>query len=282
MGRVGYKYPPEIREYITANVAGHTAQELADMVNAEFGTELTKEQIKSAKANWHIKSGTPCGLPKGHASPEFPQEVGDYIRENYRGVGPKEMAQRLNDHFGSHYTASQIKGFYGNHKLNSGITGRFEKGIVPANKGKKGQCAPGCEKTFFQKGNLPHNTKPIGYERITRDGYIEVKIAMRPSRPDCNDNFVAKHRLVWEAANGPIPPGHVIIFLDGDTTNCELSNLQLVTQAENQMLNKRHLRSDDPDLTKSAIMVAKVRVAAHQRMKGRRPAAADKKTTGGP
>lgn len=62
------------------------------------------------------------------------------------------------------------------------------------------------------KGNLPHNTKPIGYERISKDGYVEVKVKMRPSSPYCNDNFIPKHRLLWEAENGPVPKGHKLIL----------------------------------------------------------------------
>jgi hypothetical protein len=79
---------------------------------------------------------------------------------------------------------------------------------------------------------------------------------------------------VWEAAHGPIPPGHIVIFLDGDKTNCDLSNLRLVTQAEKQMLNKRGLRCESPELTESGIMVARVEVATRKRIKERRKARA--------
>ena len=43
--------------------------------------------------------------------------------------------------------------------------------------------------TRFKKGHVPKNHKPVGYERITRDGYIEVKTA----EPNV---FELKHRLV--------------------------------------------------------------------------------------
>lgn len=41
------------------------------------------------------------------------------------------------------------------------------------------------------------------------------------------------HRLVWEKKNGPIPPAHVLTFLDGNHTNVTLENLELVPM--NQM-----------------------------------------------
>lgn len=52
---------------------------------------------------------------------------------------------------------------------------------------------------------------------------------MRPSNPFCNDNFVLKHRFLWETANGPIPKGHKVIFADGDKTNITLDNLIMVS-----------------------------------------------------
>ncbi len=270
------RYPREVHEFIAANVVGRTTRELVSLVNARFGLDFTESAMKSYKTNHKLKSGTPCGLPSGHPSDVFPQAVIDYIYQHYKGVGNKEMAQRLNEAFGTSYTTKQLNFFYKNHKLNSGLDGRFEKGHVPANRGKKGICAPGCEKTQFKKGNLPATTKPIGYERISKDGYVEVKIKMRPSRPDCNDNFVAKHRLIWEQAYGPIPPDCVVIFKDGDRRNFDLSNLALVTKAERLEMTKRGLFSTDADMTQAGIMVARVRTTIYKKKKDTR-----KKSKGG-
>lgn len=264
------RYPSEVHEYIAANVVGRTTRELVSLVNAKFGLDFTESMMKSYKTNHHLKSGTPCGVQAGHASKVFPQDVVDYIRKNYQGVGNTEMAQRLNEIFGTSYTAKQINSFYKNHHLNSGLDGRFEKGHIPTNKGKKGWYAPGTEKTRFRKGNLPSNTKPIGYERVSRDGYVEVKIKMRPSRPDCNDNFVAKHRLIWEQAHGPIPPDCVVIFKDGDKRNFDIDNLALVTKAERLEMSRRGLFSEEAELTEAGIAVARVRTNLYRKKKASR------------
>jgi hypothetical protein len=31
-------------------------------------------------------------------------------------------------------------------------------------------------------------------------------------------NWVAVHRLVWEQAHGPVPPGHIVVFRPGRHT----------------------------------------------------------------
>lgn len=256
------RYPKEVHDFIAENVAGRTAKELAALVNDRFGLGVTESMMKSYKTNHKLKSGTPGGRPGGQPTELFPREVMEYILGNYKGVGPTKMAERLNASFGTAYTARQIKRLYGSRKLDSGITGRFQKGHEPPNKGKKGECAPGSEKTQFRKGNLPANTKPVGHERISQSGYVEVKVRMRPSRTDCNDNFVAKHRLIWEQLHGPIPEGSVVIFKDGNKRNFDPGNLALITKAQRLQMTRRGLFSSDPELTEVGIAIAKVQTAA--------------------
>lgn len=40
------------------------------------------------------------------------------------------------------------------------------------------------------------------------------------------------HHVVWEKANGPIPPGHKPAFRDGNHRNCALENLELLTNSD--------------------------------------------------
>jgi len=58
--------------------------------------------------------------------------------------------------------------------LSSGKIHRFKKGHSSWNKGKYMRVSP-C--TEFKKGCMPHNYKPVGSERITKDGYRERKVA---------------------------------------------------------------------------------------------------------
>lgn len=176
------------------------------------------------------------------------------------------MCDQLFEQFGVQYTPEQIKQYYARHGLNSGLTGYFKKGCCPY-KPQPGTHAQGCEKTWFKPGCTPHNLKPIGYERVTQDGYIEVKVRMKKSRPNCNDNFVPKHRLIWEQANGPLPPGYVVIFKDGDKRNFALDNLAAITKKERLDMNRHDLFSNDPQATETGILLARLRTTIHQKEK---------------
>ena len=190
----------------------------------------------------------------------YTQEERDFLRKFIPGHTLKEIVAEYNKRFDDQITESRVKGYMANHKINNGLTGRFKKGHIPKNKGTHPPTRGRMAETQYKKGNLPHNTKPIGYERTTKDGYIEVKVKMRPSAPNTNDNFKQKHRLVWEKEYGPIPEGHVVIFLDGDKRNFEISNLALISRAEHAQMAKQGLRSAIPEVTKTGVLIAKVSI----------------------
>lgn len=137
------RYPKEVHEFIQANYYGRRPEELAVLVNKKFSSGYTPAQMKSYVKNRKL----PNDLPRKQIySDVFPKEVVKYINKNYIGVGPKEMAERLNKKFGKEYTRSQLKGFYRNHNLNSGLTGQFEKGHIPKNGFQPGQVPAGSVK----------------------------------------------------------------------------------------------------------------------------------------
>lgn len=201
---------------------------------------------------------------------KYTEEEHKFLQSFIPGHTYKEIVAEYNKRFSEPITETRVKGYMANHKINNGLTGRFKKGHIPANKGTHPPTVGRMAETQFKKGGLPNNTKPIGYERVTKDGYIEVKIKMRPSNPSCNDNFKLKHRLVWEEARGPIPKGCKIIFLDGNRQNCVLENLALITNAEHLQMTRQGLRSEIPQITETGILIARTGVATQSAKKKRR------------
>ena len=182
------------------------------------------------------------------ASKYTPEQV-QYLISIIPGHSYEEIADLFYRQFEVEMTVSQVNSFIGNRKLNTGHTGRFEKGHVPANKGKKG--VGGWEPTQFKKGDIPKNYRPVGSERVNVDGYTEIKVA-DPRK------WSLKHRVIWEQANGPIPKGHVVIFGDGDRLNLDLNNLILISQRQLSVLNTKGLIQNSAELTKVGITVADI------------------------
>ncbi len=136
---------------------------------------------------------------------------------------------------------------------NVGIACRFQKGHVPANKGlrRPGWGPEPMRRNCFKPGQWPINRDPgfyvLGALRANTDGYIEMRISLELGA----HGWRALHRILWEDAHGPIPPGHVVRFKNGDTLDCELANLELISRAD---LARRNSIHNLPQSLKSAIM----------------------------
>ena len=191
--------------------------------------------------------GRPLGVENKGPRHIWSDEEKQYLAEITPGRGYKEIQSMMSCKFGFDYTHHQIKGAITRNKLNTGRTGRFEKGHATWNKGTKGLTKANV--TSFKKGQKSHNYKPVGSERITKDGYCEIKVS------DTGRRWRPKHVLIYEKHHGKVPKGSAVIFLDGDKRNFDIDNLHLVTRNQLAMLNKNSLIQKDAELTKTAINV---------------------------
>lgn len=144
----------------------------------------------------------------------------------------------------------------------NGRDARFKKGIVPANKGKKMPFNANSARTQFKKGSRNGRAvevyKPIGSERLSKEGFLERKI--HEGLP-FQSRWRGVHLLNWESENGPVPDAHVLKCLDGDRLNTAPSNWQLISRAVLARLNKkRGLRFDQaaPELKPTIMAIAKL------------------------
>ena len=142
-------------------------------------------------------------------------------------------------------------------KGHNGNSGCFKKGNIPFNKGKKMRTTTysKCEPTMFKKGHKPHNYAEIGTERITKDGYIEVKIQDGKK----NKNWKQKHRIVYENYyNKEIPKENSLIFLDQNKQNFNIDNLMEVPKSLMTLINSQIKLCNNKDINTVKITLAKL------------------------
>lgn len=194
------------------------------------------------------------GRPKGSKTKTpihiWTDEEKKYLSEIAYGRSREEITELMSEKFGFPFTKGQIAGALSRNNISTGLTGRFEKGNVPYNKGTKGLIKPNSGS--FKKGQKSINWRPVGSERVNVDGYIEIKIK---DDGRLKDQWALKHRVVYEEHYGPIPKGSVVMFGDGDKSNLSIDNLILVTRSQLARLNQNHLIQNDVELTKTAINV---------------------------
>ena len=127
---------------------------------------------------------------------------------------------------------------------------QFKPGLVPWNKGMRG-FDPVLGRGLYRPGNRSPQALPIGTTRVRgaskRDAdarlYLEKKIA-EPSK------WIRVHRLVWEAANGSVKPGYIVVFKPGTHSVIEeeitLDKLECITRIE--LAHRNHPMSHSPEL----------------------------------
>lgn len=117
--------------------------------------------------------------------------------------------------------------------------GRLKPGNVSWNKGKRQkdymskEMIERTKATRFKKGQRIYNEEYDGalsfrFDKTNRP-YVYIRLAKA--------KWVLLQVYVWECTRGPIPPGHVVAFKDGNSMDCTPENLMLLTRKQNMIRN---------------------------------------------
>lgn len=157
-----------------------------------------------------------------------------------------------------------------------GIGSRFVKGWRAWNEGSHYQPGGRCAETQFKKGHKGNDEAPLGALRVNCDGYLERKTSMTVNPPA--RRWVAMHRLVWIAANGPVPDGHVVVFKRGMRSavlaEITLDKVDLVTRVE--LMKRNTLHNYPKEIAQLIQLRGAVNRKINRRLKNERADQADK------
>ena len=164
---------------------------------------------------------------------EIAENLGRPLRQIYYKA--KQLKISKSDAF----KASELSGRLNNKNNVAGINTRFLKGDNPRNKGKKQteyMSAEGIERSKpnrFKKGHVSANNLYDGAITLRTDQrgckYHAVRISKKV--------WIPLKNKVWEDNHGPIPSGHMITYIDGDSLNCDPENLQCISKKQNMERN---------------------------------------------
>lgn len=209
-------------DYLKDIYIGRSVREVADMINKKFGTKYTPSAITNIKYRNGLKSGY-------QRSVSVNDEYLQFLKDNVKGRSNKELTELFNKTFNTNCSETQIASYKRYYHLTSGIDMKFKK------------------------GEIRYTTKrPVGSEGTYKgDGVIFIKVA----EPDV---WVRKNRYVYEQAYGKLPDGYHVIHLNGDKTDFRLENLKAIKDTETLIMGSNKLFFDDPDLTETGILIAKI------------------------
>lgn len=240
-------YTDDQIDFVKKNAKGLFVKDLTKLLNAEFGTNYSTSQIESLKRRFKIRSDIRGIHPDNRV---YTDDQIAFVKKYGPLMSAKELTKAFNKKFGTEFEVEKIQSCKTRHKVTNGRNTRFKKGCIPYNKGTKGLSK--ANSGSFKKGHTPQNWRPVGSKRITKDGYIEIKVA-EPS------TWELGHVVEWEKVNGPVPPSHCVIFLDGNRQNCDIDNLKLIERADLARFNQLGIGQDDQEITKVGIAIAKIK-----------------------
>lgn len=118
---------------------------------------------------------------------------------------------------------------------------RIKPGQAPWNKGISLDPGGRSVETRFKPGNKPQTWLPIGSTKLDKQGNLICKVS---DTGDKRADWIPAHRLAWVAANGPVPPGHIVVFRPGMHTTepdqITADRVECITRAENMRRNTYH------------------------------------------
>lgn len=179
-----------------------------------------------------IRKDPSRGYRKPQPATVWTPEALAWAREFVPGHSWREISAEHERVFGTPLTRSMVNNAKRRAGVRSGTTGgRYERGNVPANKGRTWdeyltpEQQERCRATQFRKGQLPHNAGELLDERFV-DGFWEVKVDCRDAR-NTPGLWIPRARLEWERANGrEWPEGCRALHLDRDPLNDDADNIE--------------------------------------------------------
>ena len=143
----------------------------------------------------------------------FSKEQKEFLQKTLPLFSYEETARRFNEKFGERKTRKQIESYCTDNRI---------------------------------KRNLP--PPEIGSEHISGN-YIMVRINNDKNVSE-HQHYKMKQHVVWEKHHGKIPKGKIIVFLDNNSLNCDISNLYLTDRKVLNLLtvNKWHFTNREQKL----------------------------------
>lgn len=193
----------------------------------------------------------------------------DLLRDLYPDVPCADIAALLERHPGSVYYAATSRGLQKSDEFHASdlsgrilrgkidprmVAGRFKPGMTPWNTGIRYVAGGRSAETRFKPGTKPAKTAPVGAYRLLKEKTGKVHLERKTSETSGPNHmrWTPVSRLVWEAANGPVPDGHLVVFKRGMHTavleEITLDRVECISRAEHARRN--HPAQRDPELAK--------------------------------
>lgn len=211
-------------EWITEHLLEYGSYfEAAKAYRETFGVDICQAALKN-----HCRYKLGIAKPRGPNYRHPTEEQITWLKEIYPKTGVAETRRLWNERYADDLSTTCIKQIAKKHDITVDPT------IATANKLK-----------------AAHGDTSKRALRKPGDTRMECgRLVMK----DDNGAWKSAGRCVWEKFYGVIPDGYVVVALDGDTTNVDLDNLEIVPLRYLGKLQRNDFFSENPEITRAGII----------------------------
>lgn len=207
----------EMDAYLIQNYTNSTNKELAN----SLGLGLTSVRTRLYSLGYK------------RVQPEyFTTEQVEFLKLNYQSIGDTELAEYYNEFFPKNKPWSKRHIEKKRRYLKLKRTDEEKKNIFIRNKemGRFNSCAINAWKTRGSANEIG----TIVHWKVRQRQYLHIKT---------NNGYEKYHVYLWNQINGNIPKGFNVTFIDGNTLNCTIDNLELLSDADLVIKNSKNRKT---------------------------------------
>jgi len=189
--------------------------------------------------------------PKSYSSEQI-----EWLRANRPKYQVDDLTIKYNWQFNENRTKHAINRILVINKIRGSTDGRFTKNNAPWNKGVTGVMV--ANRGSFQKGHRGSRCRTVGSVRLVVERSGRKTAQIKTAEPNLWEPYA---RIIYKRAYGPIKPGNLIIFIDGDHTNYHYTNLAQISRQVLGALHKKRAHEAPVEYRRPLINLAKLEQA---------------------
>lgn len=223
--RTGRAYTQVELDFIKAH-ADLRPRQLAELFNKTFGRYAEPKYVAKRLRMMGIE-------PNIRVEHKYNDEQMRWLSDNTPNMSERELAAAFNAKYGGNVSADSLA--------------TYVRRFVGAVKTKE---------TVRASHSKALRRFEIGDVSVQRRGGRTTKVIM--TERNGKRSWKPYGKYIWEQANGAIPNGWSVIFLNGDNTDCRLENLYAIGPDVMVLMARNQWFSLNPDVTMTAIKLCEL------------------------
>lgn len=223
--RSGRAYTQVELDFIKAH-ADLRPRQLAELFNSTFDRYAEPKRMSM----WLRKMGVEPNIRQTH---KYTDEQREWLAANASTMSERELAAAFNDLYGANVSVDALRGY-----VKTFIRVKRTKDAASKHRSLGQRKLDNGDTTVHSRGGR--------------------KVVVIATEKEGKRKWEPYARVLWEQTYGKLPKGWVVIYLNGDGTDCRIENLYAIGPDVLALMARNRWFGKDPDVTLTAIKLCEL------------------------